>query len=146
MIVLTTTASQTLTIIPREYLGSFYVKIRDTSLNKTFSYLEDTTTTSGDYLSFTGNYVDASDDSIFIENRFYDLDLYADYNYWNTNLSLWETYDEIWQTDSDKKSRVYKDRIFCTNQDIDQNDSDYYDLNKDQYVTNDSFNNEYIVI
>ena len=54
MIVFTTTASQTLTIIPREYLGSFYVKFRDTSLNKTFSYFEDTTTTSGDYLSFTG--------------------------------------------------------------------------------------------
>ena len=146
MIVLTTTASQTLTIIPREYLGSFYVKIRDTSLNKTFTYLEDTTTTSGNYLSFTGNYVDDADVSIFIEGRFYDLDAFADYNYWNTNLSLWETYDEDWQTDSDKKSRVYKDRIFCTNQDIDQNDSDYYDLNKDQYVTNDSFNNEYIVV
>lgn len=146
MIVLTTTASQTLTIIPREYLGSFYVKIRDTSLNKTFTYLEDTTTTSGNYLSFTGNYVDDADVSIFIEGRFYDLDAFADYNYWNTNLSLWETYDEDWQTDSDKKSRVYKDTIFCTNQDIDQNDSDYYDLNKDQYVTNDSFNNEYIVV
>ena len=146
MIVLTTTASQTLTIIPREYLGSFYVKIRDTSLNKTFTYLEDTTTTSGNYLSFTGNYVDDADVSIFIEGRFYDLDAFADYNYWNTNLSLWETYDEDWQTDSDKKSRVYKDTIFCTDQDIDQNDSDYYDLNKDQYVTNDSFNNEYIVV
>ena len=146
MIVFTTTASQTLTIIPREYLGSFYIKIRDTSLNKTFTYLEDTTTTSGNYLSFTGNYVDDADVSIFIEGRFYDLDAFADYNYWNTNLSLWETYDEDWQTDSDKKSRVYKDRIFCTNQDIDQNDSDYYDLNKDQYVTNDSFNNEYIVV
>ncbi|HAT66605.1 MAG TPA: hypothetical protein DCS66_18755, partial [Flavobacteriaceae bacterium] len=140
------TASQTLTIIPREYLGSFYVKIRDTSLNKTFTYLEDTTTTSGNYLSFTGNYVDDADVSIFIEGRFYDLDAFADYNYWNTNLSLWETYDEDWQTDSDKKSRVYKDTIFCTDQDIDQNDSDYYDLNKDQYVTNDSFNNEYIVV
>ena len=41
MIVFTTTASQTLTIIPREYLGSFYVQFRDTSLNKTFSYFED---------------------------------------------------------------------------------------------------------
>tara|TARA_R100001530_G_scaffold11408_2_gene11009 strand:+ start:102 stop:542 length:441 start_codon:yes stop_codon:yes gene_type:complete len=146
MIVLTTDASQTLTIIPREYLGSFTVDIRDTSLNTVFNYFEDTTTTSGDYLTFTGNYIDDEDDSIFIEGRFYDLDLYADYNYWDTNLSLWETYDEDWQTDSDKKSRVYKDRIFCTDQDIDQEDSDYYDLNKNQYVTNDSFNNEYIVV
>ena len=146
MIVLTTTASQTLTIIPREYLGSFYVKFRDTSLNKTFSYFEDSTTTSGDYLSFTGNYVDAASASIFIEGRFYDLDVYADYNYFNTNLSLWENYDEDWEIDSNQETRVYKDRVFCTNQDIDQDDFDMYSINKGQYKTNDSFDNEYIVV
>ena len=56
-------------------------------------------------------------------------------------------YDEIWQTDSNQKERVYKDRIFVTDQDIDQkNDNDHYGINKDQYVTNNSFDNEYIVI
>ena len=147
MIVLTTTASQTLKIIPREYLGQFNIDVRDTSLNKTFSYFEETTTTSGNYLTFTNSYVDGSGDSIFKEARFYNLDLYADFNYWNMNLSLWELYDEIWQTDSDQKERIYKDRIFVTDQDIDQlNDNDHYNINKDQYKTNDSYNNEYIVI
>jgi hypothetical protein len=146
MIIVTTTASQTLTVIPREYLGAFYVKCRDTSLNKEFSYFVNTTTTSGNYLSFTNSYVDSSDVSIFIEDRFYDLDIYADYNYWNTNLSLWEMYDELWQVDSNQESRVYKDRIFCTNQDIDQDDFDMYTINKDQFVTNNSYDNEYIVI
>ena len=148
MIVLTTDASQTLSIIPREYLGQFTIEVRDTTLNKDFTYHEETTsTTSGNYLTFTNSYIDDAAASIFIEGRFYDLDLYADYNYWNMNLSLWEMYDEVWQTDSDQKSKIYKDRLFCTDQDIDQlNDNDHYQLNKGQYTTNNSFDNEYIVI
>ena len=55
-------------------------------------------------------------------------------------------YDELWQVDSNQESRVYKDRIFCTNQDIDQDDFDMYTINKDQFVTNNSYDNEYIVI
>ena len=147
MIVLTTNSSQTLSVIPREYLGSFTIDVRDASLNKNFTYFEDTVTTSGNYMQFTNNYVDGSGNSIFKEARFYDLDLYADFNIWNTNLSLWEMYDEIWQTDSNQKERVYKDRIFVTDQDIDQkNDNDHYSINNNQYVTNNSFDNEYIVI
>ena len=147
MIVLTTTASQTLKVIPREYLGQFNIDVRDTTLNKTFSYFEETTSTSGNYLTFTNSYVDSGAATIFIEGRFYYLDLYADYNYWNMNLSLWELYDEVWQTDSDQTQNIYKDKIFCTDQDIDQlNDNDHYQLNKGQYTTNDSFDNEYIVI
>ena len=147
MIVLTTDASQTLSIIPREYLGQFTIDVRDSSLNKVFSYFEETTSTSGNYLTFTNSYVDSEDATIFIEGRYYDLDLYADFNYWNMNLSFWELYDEVWQTDSDQKEKIYKDRLFCTDQDIDQlNDNDHYQLNKGQYTTNDSFDNEYIVI
>jgi len=147
MIVLTTTASQTLKVIPREYLGSFTIDVRDSSLNKSFTYFEDTVTTNGNYMEFTNNYIDASSNSIFKEARFYDLDLYADFNFWNTNLSLWNFYDELWQTDSDQKERIYRDRIFVTDQDIDQlNDNDHYNINKDQYTTNNSYDNEYIVI
>ena len=146
MIVLTTTASQTLKIIPREYLGNFYTRVRDTSLNKQFSYFITSTTRSGDYLTFTNSYVDGSSNSIFKEARFYDLDVYADFNYWNSNLSLWENYDELWQVDSNQEERMYKDRIFVTDQDIDAVDFDWYEINKNQYKTNDSYNNEYIVI
>ena len=146
MIVITTSASQTLSVIPREYLGSFTIDVRDNILNKSFTYFEDTVTTSGNFMQFTNRYVD-SGNSIFKEARFYDLDLYADFNFWNTNLSLWQMYDELWQTDSNQKERIYKDRIFVTDQDIDQlNDNDHYNINKDVYKTNDSFNNEYIVV
>tara|TARA_R100001530_G_C4297177_1_gene149542 strand:- start:607 stop:1056 length:450 start_codon:yes stop_codon:yes gene_type:complete len=149
MIVVTTTASQTLSIIPREYLAQFTIDVRDTSLNKTFSYFNGipSSDTSGNYLFFTNSYVDSEAVSIFIEGRYYDLDLYADFNYWNMNLSYWELYDEVWQTDSDQTEKIYKDRLFCTDQDIDQlNDNEHYQLNKGQYTTNDSFDNEYIVI
>ena len=147
MIVLTTSATQTLNVIPRAYLGAFTIDVRDSSLNKNFTYYEDTVTTSGDYMQFTNSYVDGSGNTIFKEARFYDLDLYADFNIWNTNLSLWEMYDEIWQTDSNQKERIYKDRIFVTDQDIDQkNDNEHYSINNNQYVTNNSFDNEYIVI
>lgn len=147
MIVLTTTASQTLKVVPREYLGSFTINVRDSSLNKLFTYFENTVTTNGNYMEFTNNYIDASGNTIFKEARFYDIDLFADFNFWNTNLSLWQMYDEIWQTDSDQKERIYRDRIFVTDQDIDQlNDNDHYNINKDQYTTNNSYDNEYIVI
>ena len=149
MIVLTTSATQTLNVIPREYLGAFTIDVRDSSLNKNFTYFNNTATTVKNYLQFEQTYVNNPSDlaSIWKEGRFYDLDLYADFNYWNTNLSLWEMYDEIWQTDSNQKERIYKDRIFVTDQDIDQkNDNDHYSINNNQYVTNNSFDNEYIVI
>ena len=149
MIVITTSASQTLSVIPREFLGAFTIDVRDNWLNKNYDYFNGipSSDTSGNYLFFTNSYVDSEAVSIFIEGRYYDLDLYADFNYWNMNLSYWELYDEVWQTDSNQKNRIYKDRIFVTDQDIDQlNDNDHYNINKDQYKTNDSYNNEYIVI
>ncbi len=149
MIVVNTNKTQTLKIIPRDYLGAFTIDVRDTSLNKNFTYFNSTSTTVGNYLQFEQTYVNNASDlaSIFKEARYYDLELYADFNYWNTNLSLWEMYDELWQVDSNQKERIYKDRIFCTDQDIDQlNDNEHYEINKGQFTTNNSYDNEYIVV
>ena len=41
---------------------------------------------------------------------------------------------------------IFKDRIFCTDQTINQVDNDYYNLNEGQFTTDDSYNNEYIVV
>ena len=149
MIVLTTSSTQTLKVIPREYLTSFTIDVRDTTLNKNFTYFNQSAVVDGDYLKIEETYVNNPSDlaSIWKEARFYDYELYADFNFWNTNLSLWQMYDEIWQTDSNQKERIFKDRIFVTDQDIDQlNDNEHYQINKNQYKTNDSYNNEYIVI
>tara|TARA_R100000781_G_C4081084_1_gene127725 strand:- start:2918 stop:3367 length:450 start_codon:yes stop_codon:yes gene_type:complete len=149
MIVVNTNKTQTLKVIPRDYLGAFTIDVRDTSLNKNFTYYNSTSTTVGNYLQFEQTYVNNASDlaSIFKEARYYDLELYADFNYWNTNLSLWEMYDELWQVDSNQKEKIYKDRIFCTDQDIDQlNDNEHYEINKGEFTTNNSYDNEYIVV
>ena len=60
-----------------------------------------------------------------VDNHFYDLTLYAD---------------------DTKQNVIYKDRIFCTTQELNQLGNQYYKINKDQYNTYDGNNNDYIVI
>lgn len=143
MIVLTTSAqAQQLSVIPRDYTDTFTFDIRDDSTNVTVKYNVNNATTSGNYLNFGIVF-----SPILVENHFYDLSMYIDYNYWNSNNSFWNLYDIFWQLDSNFKEEVYKDRIFCTDQDIDQlNDNDYYQLNKDQYTTFNGNDNTYLVI
>ena len=143
MIILKTLATaQSLSVIPRSYLGTFTMAIRDDSTNVTVDYQITSAVTSGNYLNFSNIFA-----PVLVENHFYDLYLYVDYNYWNSNNSFWNLYDIFWQTDSDYKEDVYRDKIFCTNQDIDQlNDNDHYQLNKGQFTTYNGFDNTYIVI
>ena len=116
MIILKTLATaQALSVIPRDYLSTFTMDVRDDSTNVTVAYGINNAVTSGDYLNFNNIF-----NPILVENHFYDLYLYVDYNYWNSNNSFWNLYDVFWQTDSDYKEDVYRDKIFCTNQDIDQ--------------------------
>ena len=41
---------------------------------------------------------------------------------------------------------IYKDKVFCTDQTINQSSNDYYSINKNQYTSEDSYDNEYIII
>ena len=41
---------------------------------------------------------------------------------------------------------IYKDRVFCTDQAINQNADEYYNVNKDQYISEESSDNEFIII
>ena len=143
MIILTTSATaQALSVIPREYTDAFSVSIRDDSTNVTKYYNITSAVTSGNYLNFNLTF-----NPILVENHFYDLRLYIDYNYWNTNYSFWNLYDQIWNLDSEQIDDIYKDRIFCTDQDVDQlNKNDHYELNKGQYLTYDGYDNTYLVI
>lgn len=143
MIVLTTSAQeQQLSVIPRDYTDAFTFDIRDDSTNVTVKYNVTNAVTVGNYLNFGIVF-----SPILVENHFYDLSMYIDYNYWNTNNSFWNLYDILWELDSNYKEEVYKDRIFCTDQDIDQlNDNDYYQLNKGQYITYNGNDNTYLVI
>jgi len=143
MIILTTSAqAQEISVIPRQYDdSSFTIRVRDDSTNVTVDYLNQSGTTVGNYLQ-----VNLVFNPILVEAHFYDLSLFVDYNFWNTNNSFWNLYDIFWQIDSNFKEDIFNDRIFCTDQDIDQlNDNDHYLLNKGQYTHYNGFNNTYTV-
>ena len=142
MIVLTTsTLAQAFKVIPRTYVDQFTLSIRDDSTNVTQTYEVTTGLTSGNYLTFNQAF-----SPVLVEGHFYDIKLYSDPNFWNTNYFLWELYNEIWNIDTTNTVDIFKDRIFCTDQEIDQMDNLYYELNKGQYITDNSYNNDYIVI
>ncbi len=41
---------------------------------------------------------------------------------------------------------IYKDKVFCTDQTINQTNNDYYSVNSGEYTTEDSFDNDYIIL
>lgn len=142
MIVLTTsTLAQAFKVIPRTYVDEFTLSVRDDSTNVTQTYEVTTGVTSGNYLTFNQAF-----SPVLVEGHFYDIKLYSDPNFWNTNYFLWELYNEFWNIDTTNIVDIFKDRIFCTDQEIDQMDNLYYELNKGQYITDNSYNNDYIVI
>tara|TARA_R110001592_G_scaffold191239_1_gene437376 strand:+ start:601 stop:1008 length:408 start_codon:yes stop_codon:yes gene_type:complete len=135
MIVLrTTTAAQTIKVIPRRYDAEFTMSIRDDSTNVVVNYDITTAILSGNYYTFTNVF-----SPILVEGHFYDLDLSASFDFWNTNYSLWENYNVKWNADSG----LYKDRIFCTDQNI---QLFQYKLNENQYIQSESGSNDYIVL
>ena len=113
-------STQTFNVIPREYLGSFTMEVRDDSTNVIVDYDLTNGNIEGNYLNFTNVF-----SPLLVEGHFYDLTLYTD----NTKVSV-----------------IYKDRIFCTSQDISQTTNNHYKINEGQYTTYDGNNNDYIVI
>ena len=117
MIILTTSATaQSLSVIPRSYVSTFTLSIRDDSTNVEKTYSITSAVNSGNYLNFNNIF-----DPILVENHFYDLKLISN--------------GEV----------IFKDRIFCTDQDIDQLNSDYYDLNSNEYLDYNGYDNTYLV-
>jgi|TARA_R110000744_G_scaffold38248_4_gene87558 hypothetical protein len=141
MIVFSTAATaQTFNIIPRTFAAEFTMSIIDDSTNIPVYYDITTATTSGNYLTFNQIF-----NPILVEGHFYDIRFYSDYNYWNTNYQLWENDNSFWNIDRTTDSTLYRDRIFCTDQEIDQMEDEYYDMNLGQYKTFNSGGNTYKV-
>ena len=129
MILFNTTATNQFTIIPRDYVSTAYMTIRDDSTNVTVDY------TLVPRVAGVGN--------IEIVN-----DTYNVYNDTYSNLVEGHFYDLTLYSDVLKTNVIYKDRIFCTAQkaEIDADNNYFYKVNKDQYTEYDGFNNDYIVI
>jgi hypothetical protein len=129
MILFNPTTTNQFTIIPRDYVSSAYMTIRDDSTNVTVDY------TLVPRVAGVGN--------IEIVN-----DTYNVYNDTYSNLVEGHFYDLTIYSDAQKTNVIYKDRIFCTAQkaEIDADNNYFYKVNKDQYTEYDGFNNDYIVI
>ena len=73
MIILKTLATaQALSVIPRDYLSTFTMDVRDDSTNVTVGYGITNAVTSGNYLNFNNTF-----NPVLVENHFYDLYTYA---------------------------------------------------------------------
>ena len=116
MKVLTTSSSeQTFKVVPREYVTSTTLEIRDESLNTSATY-STTNTIDGDFLDIP---VTVSLD----EGKFYEMTL--------------------------KKADgtiIYRDKIFCTDQGIDQSQDETYSVNDSIYTSDTSYDDEFVII
>lgn len=142
MKILTTSATaQTLTFIPREYPSSVKMTIRDNSTN---------TTTTVDNLTLTKTNDKASISTTFtlIEGRFYDLNIIKGLGAnWDNLSTQWQLATDNWENVVSSEINIYKDKIFCTDQTINQAENDYYTINSGEYTQSTSYpDDDYIII
>ena len=138
MIVLTTsTSEQTFEIIPREYVTDATICIRDESTNEEICVL-----TTGQFWNTNtfdwnlANYDWEDTAGIVITN---------DLMYITMNLNLVESRFYDIKISNINGTVIFRDKIFCTDQTIDQATNNYYDMNLGQYTINTSGNNDYII-
>ena len=149
---LPTSSIQNVKIIPREYSTSVTMVLRDDSTNDEVSFVLPTAVINKNYLELS---------AIFNlkEGRFYDLKVYqikGSYEEFKKRvislsgtfenntclLTFLESEDLINTTDLDI---IYRDKIFCTSQSINQSNNEHYTVNKDQYKSK-SGNNDFIIL
>ena len=126
----TSTLAQAFKVIPRKYEAEFTMSITDDSTNITVFYDITTGTTIGNFLTFNQAF-----NPVLVEGHFYDLRFFTDFNFWNTNYQLWENDNSLWNVNRTTDVTLFRDRIFCTDQTINQAEDQYYDLNLDIYKT-----------
>lgn len=117
-------SEQTIQILPREYTTSIVLLLRDDSTNSE-TYLELPTTI------VNGNYLDITEVFTLSEGRFYDLSVYK--------VELGYVLADLTELDI-----IYKDKIFCTAQNLDQNTNTFYTPNESEYIEQ-SANNDFII-
>ena len=138
MIVLTTTtAEQTFEIIPREYVTNAQICIRDESTNEEICVFTTGSFWNTNTLQWQlANYDWEDEAGIVITN---------DLMYITLNLNLVESRFYDIKISNVSGTVIFRDKIFCTDQTIDQATNNYYDMNLGQYTINTAGNNDYII-
>jgi hypothetical protein len=140
-ILTTSTSAQTITFAPRSYPSAVILSLRDTSTN---------TTTRTENVSLTKTNDKASISTTFSlkEGRFYDLSILEGVGaLWNTYTTQWQLATDNWENITTSEESIYLDKIFCTDQTVNQADNDYYTINSGQYTQTTSYpDDDYIII
>lgn len=141
MIILTTsTGEQTLQVIPRLYPDDIIVTLRDESTNTIVSY----TLENQEWQDYNENWNLAEFNWNDSAASFYEDNGYL---YIIANLSLTEgRFYELTIKDNSNNDVIYRDKVFCTDQTIDQDTNNYYSINSGQYTEEQSYDNDYIII
>ena len=148
---ITSTSEQTISILPREYTTSVVVMLRDDSTNDEVSIMFPSIEVSGNYLNITNIFT-------LKEGHFYDITAYkvggdygafrervvADSGTFEDNTCLYNYYDSLELINLSDLDVIYKDKIFCTSQSVDQNTNTFYSPNVGEF-TEQSANNDFII-
>lgn len=140
-ILTTSTSAQTLTFAPRSYPSEVIVSLRDSSTNTT-------TRTENVTLTQTNDNASISTTFSLVEGRFYDLKILQGVGaLWNTYTTEWQLATDNWESITTSEESIYLDKIFCTDQTVNQADNDYYTINSGQYTQTTSYpDDDYIII
>ena len=136
-ILTTSTGDQTIRIIPRSYPDDITLVLRDDSTNTETIYTLESMeweNTDEEWQAVNLNWNDAG--GYFEENGY--LVITNQYN-----LVEGRYYD---LTIKEGNNVLYKDKIFCTDQTIDQQTNSYYTINDNVYTTENTYDNDYIII
>ena len=132
-----TTDEQTFYFIPKYYTISDKLFLRDDQTNEVVQYTP-TMVQENDFIKVTGVFN-------LLEGHFYDTSLLNNFDIWNENLDLYQLAEYTWNEDK-RKEDVAFDKIFCTAQQINQVLHQEYTINKGAYKTDNSFDNDYIIL
>jgi len=140
-ILTTSTSAQTLTFAPRAYPSEVIVSIRDNSTNTTTRTESVTLTRANDNASISTTFS-------LKEGRFYDLKILQGVGaLWNTYNVIWEAASDNWESITASENTIYLDKIFCTDQTINQAENNYYTINSGEYTQTTNYpDDDYIII
>lgn len=140
-ILTTSTSAQTLTFAPRAYPSEVIVSIRDNSTNTTTRTESVTLTRANDNASISTTFS-------LKEGRFYDLKILQGIGaLWNTYNVIWEAASDNWESITASENTIYLDKIFCTDQTINQAENNYYTINSGEYTQTTNYpDDDYIII
>ncbi len=111
-----TNGDKTFKVIPRQFINGA-ISVKLTSESTGADInVSPTASTDGNYMTFTIAF------GTLTEGDFYTLEI------------------------KDGTVVIYKDRVFCTDQTVNQVNNDYYSVNDGAYTTEDSFDNDYIIV